>query len=196
MANERPVLNIDLDGVVYNFAEAIRLACSSAVGRDLAPTTTWDMHEEWGIPLSLWKRIFRDGVRDGSIWWNGDPIEGAVEGLWELSEQEYYIRVVSNRLNHGFDFATAVEATAHWLDRHKIPYRSLCILGNESKSTYVAETLVDDGVHNIGDWISNSRKVPIIFTQPWNQGLEPLYGHRADNWEDVVRIIKSEVPHG
>jgi 5'(3')-deoxyribonucleotidase len=132
-------------------------------------------------------------------------VEGALEGLWELSDAEYHIRILTHRLNHGHDYRTAVESTVKWLDENVIPYRSLAVVGEgDHKSNYRAEILLDDGPHNITDWLNRTWDTAIVFDRPWNQEIEippkvirsngdiPTL-HRAVGWKEAVETIREEV---
>jgi 5'(3')-deoxyribonucleotidase len=165
----------------------------------------WAIWDSWGVPKGAWERIFREGVNQGRIWRYGNLIEGALEGLWELSDAEYHIRIVTHRLNHKTDFRVAVESTAAWLDEQVIPYRSIAIVGEgDPKSNYKAEVLLDDGPHNITDWLARTWDTAIVFDRPWNQDIDvPVKSrmdngdipalHRAIGWPEAVETIRTVV---
>ena len=206
---DRPIINIDMDNLLADFSYAIRKAAEAALGRELPDSHSWSIWEDWGIPRGAWQQIFREGVRKGEIWTKDPPLPGAVEGMWELSDAEYYLRIVTHRLVHVNDYDLAVQVTSHWLKANHIPYRSLAIIGPEPKSSYKADALVDDGAHNIKDWLLAGHDNAIVFDSPWNTYLweeckadippEEQQSFldrmsRAFTWEDVVRIVKEKVP--
>lgn len=192
---DRPIINIDLDGVVYDFSSAIHSEGARFLGRPVEGSMDWAIWDSWGVPKGAWERIFRQGVTEGRIWRYGGAVEGALEGLWELSDAEYHIRILTHRLNHGHDYRTAVESTAAWLDENVIPYRSLAVVGDgDHKSNYKGHILLDDGPHNIDDWVRRTWDTAIVFDRPWNQEVEegPQVA-RATNWTHGVKLIREVV---
>jgi 5'(3')-deoxyribonucleotidase len=199
----RKIVNIDLDGVVYNYVGAMQEYAEGVLGRTLPEWTEWDVWDQWGIPKGAWKFLFRRGVEDGAIWLNGDPYPGAVEGLWALSDAEWHIRIVTNRLAHTFGHDIAVEHTVKWLKKNAVPYRSIAVIGyGDAKSNYKAVTLVDDSLANTDEWNKNGawhlgEPAPVsghgafnavVFDRPWNQDEGKRL--RAYDWIDVERIVK------
>jgi hypothetical protein len=198
----RPIINIDLDGVVYDFTKAVTDYSAGVLRRELPGAeqrsqmgggASWDMHKDWGIPEGAWNFLFRRGVEDGAIWLNGDPIPGAIEGLWALSDSEWHIRIVTTRLYHSFGHDIAVEHTSKWLKRNAVPYRSLAFVGyGEKKSHYNAVSLLDDSVTNISDWNTEARagaRPGILFSQPWNTEFHG--GIRAVGWDEAIKVIEA-----
>ncbi len=192
----RPVINIDLDNVVYDFSKAMKGYAEFVLDRELPQSTQWAIWEDWGIPRGAFDFLFRRGVEEGFIWRTGDVIPGAIEGLWELSDQEFHIRLLTTRLTSKFSHDLAVSHTVEWLKENAIPYRSLAFIGGgESKSNYEAIALLDDNVENIQDW-HDKHATGILFDQPWNEAMEtaqvvtsarPL---RVYNWDDALQVIK------
>jgi 5'(3')-deoxyribonucleotidase len=151
--------------------------------------TTWDFWEEWGMTKGDWMMAFRRGVEYGHIWTEEEPIEGAIDGLWRLSDAEYHIRLVTHRLNHPFGHRAALKSTADWLDKYAVPYRSVSFIGPESKRNYRgAGILIDDSPVNLADW--SEVGVGVIFDQPWNQDVEEHSSlTRAVGWDEVVDAV-------
>jgi 5'(3')-deoxyribonucleotidase len=220
----RPTINVDLDGVVYpfNLSLARFLEFQGRVGplgenpeegvgfhtqgvvkphalktelRSYPVPTTWNFWSEWNMSRGDWMMAFRRGVEYNHIWKEEEPIEGAVSALWELSDSEYYIRLVTHRLNHPFGHQQALASTAEWLNRYAIPYRSIAFLGDESKSSYRAPVLIDDAPHNCIAFADKAGSA-ILFDQPWNQEVEEHARlTRAFGWGDVVEAVREMVPH-
>lgn len=212
---ERPIINIDLDGVCYDFNGTLNkfIVASGRWPMDEAPDSgqtiitlqpkafpepqTWNYWEEWGMPKGEWFNWFRRGVEAGIIWAHGDAVEWAQPGLWLLSDLEYHIRLCTMRLNHFNLHAQAITSTASWLDKTNIPYRSLSFVGTEGKAGLDGEVLVDDNVGNVVDWAFANEKPAIIFDQPWNRDIEPFAGleiYRCHGWAEVVDKIRELVP--
>ena len=211
----RPVINIDLDGVVYDFNDTLnqfivasgRLPHPDILGNTLVPDPNptfpypqiWDYWEEWGMSKGEWFNWIRRAVSAGAMWRYGNVIEWAQPALWVLSDAEYHIRLVTTRLVHFGLHKEVLLATSQWLHDNNIPYRSISFVGPEGKSAYQAEIMVDDNVGNLVDWCFNNQKPGIIYDQPWNRDVEPFAGleiQRAEDWLGVVELVKELVPHG
>ncbi len=196
--SDRPIINIDLDGVVYPwstvFGEWVNMLDSS---QETPTPTRWSFHEEWGMPFGQWMNAFRRGVEYGHIWVEGEPIRGAVKNLWRLSDDEYHIRLVTNRLVHPFGHGRAIVATVTWLDKWNVPYRSFAAISDEDKSGYNAACLVDDNMDNVMEFVTTTGNLGILFDTPANSQLEPFEGMnmvRARGWNDVYKIITERIP--
>lgn len=194
----KPILNIDLDGVIYPFIDVFRryLTEKKAYGtltfidqitfREFGGTppvpTQWNAWEDWGMPKEQWMSEFRRGVNDGFIWSDGEPIEGAVDGMWQLDDAGYFLRIVTNRLVLKASHRETLFATAMWLDKFNIPYHSLCMLGGESKATLTGVGLLDDKPENVDEY----KWAPAyLFSQPWNAGYEGE-ATIVDGWGQAV----------
>lgn len=189
---DRPIVNIDLDNVVYDFNKAMHGYAEFVLDKELPKSTKWAIWEDWGIARGAFDWLFRRGVEEGFIWRTGDVIPGAIEGLWELSDKEFHIRLLTHRLTSKFGHDLAVEHTVQWLKENAIPYRSLSFIGyGDTKTQYQALALVDDNVDNVRLW-GEDYGTAVLYDQPWNQEVEA--GHvgspykiiRAMNWKDVV----------
>lgn len=194
----RPHINVDLDGVLYDFENTFRAYASNVLGHELPEWHTWDAWRSWGISESAWMRLFRTGVESGDIWGHGAMVAGAFDGLWALSDSEWHIRILTTRLVHRFDYATAVSSTVAWLKDHGLPYRSLAVIGpGDDKFNYQATALVDDKWENIRDFAAVTG-VGVLFNRPWNYEA-PV--HRADGkvfraigWPSVVDVVNAIDP--
>lgn len=191
---DMPILNIDLDNTLGDFSASMQAFGEMKLGRELPISKSWNIHGDWGIPKGLWAKLFREGVRDGVIWGPDEPmIPGALEGMWELSDAGYWIRIITHRLAHTNDYDLAAKQTIEWLRLHGFPYRSIAVIGAEPKSNYLARALVDDGAHNIKAWLEAGLQNAIVFDQPWNHDLGDAY-IRARGWKEVVPLIRELVP--
>jgi 5'(3')-deoxyribonucleotidase len=79
----------------------------------------------------------------------------------------------------------AVADTVEWLDRHSIPYRDLCFLGD--KPQVEADAYIDDAPHNI-EALRSSGAEAVIFSQRYNSEVE---GPRAAGWSEVEDWVLS-----
>ena len=206
------ILNIDLDGVVYQFhtplavfmemngrpgPNALERGTDGAfTGSSYPEPRRWGFFREWNMSEGEWNSWFRRAVEGGYVWAKGEPIEGAVEYLWRLSDDGYFIRLVTTRLVHPFNHAFAVSATVGWLDKYNVPYRGLCFLGSgERKSSFEGALLLDDNLDNVRDYENNAKGFAVIFSQPWNDDPDGEYEdiRRVVSWEQFYKLVKREV---
>lgn len=176
----RPVVIVDLDNVVYPWtsmmaSELARLAGSMVRMKDYV---TWEVWNDWGIPKGLFDWVWEQSIRDRVMYAEGVPIAGAVEALWEISDMEYHIHIVTARLNKFRLHDQAVESTVKWLKEHAIPYRSLTF--TEDKSLIMGHAIVDDNPRNIE---ASPAAVKILFPAPHNEKQGMI---RRDGWDQVL----------
>lgn len=194
MADAAPfVFGVDLDGVCADYTLGFRDFCAERLG--VAPETlplerSWDFRE-WGFDQAKFEEMHAAAVTEGRILANLEPIEGAAESLWRLSDAGVWIRIVTHRLYVNWGHSAAAGDTVDWLDRAKIPYRDLCFMG--AKRDVGADAYIDDGPHNI-EALRAAGRTAIIFDQPYNQDLGGL---RASSWNQVEEIVYDlMVQHG
>lgn len=188
----RPIINVDLDGVVFDFVGAFGDFAGAYLEREMPRPTIWDFWDEWGLTKEEWTALFEDAVHDG-IWATGGyVIPGAVEALQALSDREYHIRILTTRLVHKRAYDVAAEDTVKWLEMNQIPYRSLSFIGpGDTKANYEADVIIDDHVPNIDAFVRIPGRVGIVFDQPWNRDtttLEEEKVFRARGWSEVLEV--------
>lgn len=189
---KRPIINVDLDGCVFDFAGTFRAYCQEYLERELPYPTTWEFWNDWDITEDEWFALFRDAVHDG-LWI--DPsgiIPGAREALRELSDREFHIRILTTRLVHQREYEVAAEDTIRWLESHRIPYRSLAIIGKgDDKTHYEASVIIDDHYPNVEKFVRIPGRMGIIFDQPWNRDTTAPQSSkvvRAQGWSEVLQV--------
>jgi len=185
--NSKGIINVDLDGVIYDFDEALRVWLRRrGYARDFPEPTTWNYWEQWGMTAGEWMAQFRTAVEADFMWRQGDPIEGAVNGMWKLSDAGFFIRIVTHRLVHPFGHQKAVESTVEWLGKESIPYSSIAFLGKEGKENYEGIALIDDNFINAEVFGStDDMSDGLLFDKPYNQ-REVTWSHRVGGWGAVT----------
>lgn len=179
------ILGVDLDGVCGDYAAAFRAVVADELGLDvdsLGDQQDWNF-SSWGLDGPTFDRLHQAAVLDHRIFATMDPMPGAAEVLWRLSDAGVWIRVITHRLCVNWGHAIAVADTVEWLDRTGIPYRDLCFLGH--KPQVEADVYVDDAPHNV-EALREAGNVAIVFDQPYNGHVE---GPRAVGWEEVERLV-------
>lgn len=178
----RPIVNIDLDGCVYDFGGDIRrwIALSEGIPYDEINVPSW------GIKDGKFDRWWRLGVEAGYVWGENAsaPLEGAREAMWKLSDMEYHIRIVTLRLVQSWNHALIIRNTVDWLDQHNIPYRSISFIGpNEKKSDFHAIAGIDDRPDHVREYMAE-HIYGYLLPQWWNENDRE--GLVVASWEEFV----------
>jgi len=186
------VLGVDLDGVCGDHAEAFRRVVASERGVDphsLGEQRTWDF-TEWDMDRDEFERLHRIAILEHHMFATMPVIPGAAETLWRLSDAGVWIRLITHRLYANWGHAVAVADTVEWLDRHGIPYRDLCFLGD--KPQVEADAYIDDAPHNVAA-LRDSGAAVLVFSQPYN--LE-VAGPRVSGWAEVEAWVFDRMTEG
>lgn len=187
--SRRFVLAVDLDGVCANYTESLR-PFMAARGNEQAfrldaPKLFNLAQAGWFADMADYNATHSYAV-EHSLFRSMQEIEGMSDGLWELSDNEVHVRVVTHRiLTHG-DQDRAVVDTIAWLQnkrpdgRVRVPYRDLCFLA--AKADMTADMHIDDAPHQIEKLVSAGENV-LIYDHVYNRHID---APRASNWEQVV----------
>lgn len=111
---------IDLDGPNYPFLKNLAIAASQVTGRPLEEfghvQDEWSAFlDNWDITLEQFYVIYALGVKNGDLLWEGDPVDGSVQGWTDLAARpDTYLHVVTDRNPFGV-VREAHEATHYWL---------------------------------------------------------------------------------
>ena len=179
------ILGVDLDGVCGQHTEIFRHLVAHELGIDeesLPLQRSWDF-SEWNFSDGDFERLHRTAVLEHRMFRDMEVMPGCAEVLWRLSDAGIWIRIVTHRLYVNWGHAIAIADTADWLDRHRIPYRDICFLGD--KPDVAAHAYVDDGPHNIAA-LRNADHNVITFDQPYNRDIE---GPRVANWAELEELV-------
>lgn len=187
------VLGVDLDGVCGDYTAALRTVVAQERGvapDSLGPQLTWEF-SEWGLTGDDFDRYHRLAVLEHRIFREMEPIDGAADALWRMSDAGVWVRIITHRLCVNWGHAIAVADTVEWLDRSGIPYRDICFLGR--KPEVEAHAYIDDGAHNVEALRALGNDV-VVFDQPYNQALD---GPRATSWLEVESWVADQASrHG
>jgi 5'(3')-deoxyribonucleotidase len=192
---DRFVLAVDLDGVCSAYTASLR-PFMAEMGRTDAytltdPTSFNLVSAGWFNDLEHYMTAHRYAV-ERSFYRTMQEIPGMSDALWELSEKEIHIRIVTHRfLTHGDQDRAAVDTIA-WLQhrrpdgRVRVPYRDLCFLG--AKADASADLHLDDAPYQIESLRAAGEHV-LVFDQVYNRELD---GPRAHGWGEVVTQVLAE----
>ncbi len=182
-------LGVDLDGVVADHTRRFRDILAEIRGVDPATyplERSWDFGE-WGLAPGEYADLHRRAVLEFDMFRTMEPIPGAADVLWRLSDAGVWIRIITHRLYVNWGHEKAVGDTAAWLDANSIPYRDLCFLGAKPEAD--ADAYIDDAPHNV-EQLRALGNTTIVFDQPYNRHLD---GPRATSWTEVEAIVEQLV---
>jgi uncharacterized HAD superfamily protein len=171
------------------------------------------MYVEYGVKhdLNIFSGYnFYDNDYTEDIEINADIAHMLVRAVRDLSvlsnckPDQRFARLVSFLHTYGFEihFITArqpeaEEVTRVWLDRHKIPYTSLTVIGYGNNKGPKIKALgldyfVDDFIENIEAALGYDEKLKgrtFIVDKPWNEAYYNKHVIRARNEKDIINHI-------
>lgn len=178
---------LDLDGVVYKFAETYRYMLNLYRGHDFPPVEeswrSWDALDVFLTPEDR-EWIWDAGVEEG-LFRHGHIYKGAVEGVQELCRRADVV-VISQRPKN------AVLDTLEWLAYNRFPISEVHIIGPERKKTDVprCDVYIDDSPAVIQDLASKTVARLLLWDRPWNQEWkQPPYVQRVSSWAEVMKLL-------
>lgn len=204
---KRKTVLVDLDNCVYPFAEIMAQVIASNTETTSTPQNlvdlykSWDIHKDWGIPQGQFDWWWEKGVKEGIVWGTAHgvpPIPGATTALWELSDREWHIHLVTSRLNKFRLHDQAAKNTVEWLANWGVPYRSLSFTAD--KHQILGDAIIDDAPFNLVD---HPAPIKILFPSPHNRRwIETPYAkqqeihtpvfdptYNTSPWTEVLEIL-------
>ena len=179
------VFGVDIDGVCGKYIAGLKKTVAKA--KNVPPETltdeiSWNCHE-WGITPEDYTMLHLRAVEEDRLFLNMEVYEGASEALWELSNADVCVRIISHRLFMSGCHAIAAGDTVRWLDNVNIPYRDICFVGG--KQEVEADVYIEDSPYHIESLRANGKSV-IVFDQPYNRELA---GPRVSTWEEAKELV-------
>lgn len=178
-------VGVDLDGVVYPFADAFRNWWSVRTGRtDLCRPTRWTFHRDWGISDAEFAGLLEECAHD-RVFAVLPPEPGTKEAWDELRSAGRRVHVVTHRPH------TAWSQTALWLDLHGLVADSLTFTGDKTVVKHLAgggrTAMVEDhtGHH---DRLVAVGVHAVMVHRPWNDGHP---GHRIRSFAEFPTHLRS-----
>ncbi len=190
--SDRKIVIVDLDNVVYDFIYGLASFITSGRADSASPNIdammrrykTWGIHEDWGMPWGELKRFWRLGIEAGEIYAKGPLIPGARRALWQLSDAEWDIHIVSNRLTDFGLHDTIAISTATWLRDNNIPYRQLSLVNN--KHRIMGDAIIDDVTDNMNEASHGKR---FLFPANHNTGDMVNSAEQIEAWQNIVKEL-------
>lgn len=107
------------------------------------PAEDWNFFEHDGYDLAQYLHLFAQGVNDGIIFREGNPIEGSISTLQCFRRLGHSIHLVTDR----FVGDRAQENTEQWLREWSVPYDSLTY--TKDKTVVRTDWFLDDKPSNV-----------------------------------------------
>lgn len=177
------VLNLDLDGVCADYNAGVKEYCvrhglmSASVTPPMHTYALWE-NEGWPFHnLQEYIEIHKAAALEG-LYENLLALPGVTQALHRLAHEHVYIRIVTHRLFVSDQHERVVQDTARWLEKHRIPYMSLCFAG--LKDSIAATVHIDDSSANI-DVLRAAGQQVVVFEQDYNRDCT---GPRIRDWSD------------
>ena len=187
------VLNLDMDGVIYDFHSQMTSYAEQILDRKLVESGEWSMYEEWGIERSEFYQMFHRAIAEDELFSRGMEIEGAVAALNQLHRDGHRLRIVtSKKLRSDESSLKAQKQTLTWLYTHGL-LGIVEVAFATDKQGYLADVVIDD--KPTLKW-AQPNALNILFDQPWNREVETpklVDGEglvvRGYGWKDVLTHI-------
>jgi len=181
------VLGVDLDGVVADFYEGLRLIAAEwlDVPMDtLSPNVSFGLNE-WNVDKAPggYEALHRFAVTQRQLFNQLKPMTGAPASLRRLSANNFRIRIITHRLFTKYFHQQAVRQTIEWLDHHDIPYWDLCFM--KDKAAVGADLYIEDTPANVEQLRAEGHHT-IVFTNSTNLHLPPP---RAGSWAEMEPLV-------
>lgn len=191
-------INVDMDGVVYDFVSVLKNRLNSRLNIKLPDPNSWDFGN-WPRFRADFHDLIIDEAHDRLFAW-GLPIPAAIWGIEVLHSRGHDIRIVTNKLSLGYASGTAAQDAIGFLNIHGLLEKVEVVFASRNdKQGYPADVVIDDNPSlkwaQKGAW-------NMLFDQPWNQDVTSLtvvergdHGEiftavqRMKDWGDIVEAL-------
>lgn len=184
--NKEFILGLDLDGVCADYVGELRKFVAKYTGRNeetFPEPTNWDFTKSgWNITPEEYLTYHERAVNEG-LFKKAQPFKGVSQALWELSDADVHIRIITHRLIKHRQHQQVTADTCEWLDTSDVPYRDLCFVA--AKSDVNADLFIDDAPHNLTN-LMNAGKNVVAFNQLYNEHIDCS---RVYNWEEAKEYV-------
>lgn len=171
----KPIINVDVDGVLYNFTDAMRREVCAVMGiphDELPDPDQWSIHKDWPITGKQFHSVMYDGIAQGRIFRRGEVIDfgGATQALQGLIVCGWHVRIVTSKtFRDEFITMQARKNTLSWLYENNIPHHTIAFSDSTvGKQSFRADAIVDDKPDiSWMQWGADN----FLFDQPWNHDV-------------------------
>jgi len=175
---------IDLDGVMFDFANVIKEHFSECLDRDLPDPVKWEFYDEWGLTAEQFYYLLDEFSKERDLFNSEAPVPHSMVGWQSLRDQNLRLHVITHRS------PSAWEQSIRWLERYRMVPDSLHFSGDKAN---ILTAISIDECAAIDDHVSqyvSYRDAGVhayLMTQTWN-ALYP--GRRVSSLPEFADIIK------
>jgi len=175
----------DIDGVVCQWAKGfLEYAGLAGLEKYINQWNFWN--GQFGFPEEEFEKLWDEFIQSGGIY-RLKPVDGAIEAIDSLVEQEHKLYFITARK------LAAKDQTLRWFDEYSIDGRVIFCQNKASNLEKLQPDIyVEDAPHHIQNAINanlNSQMIIAIFDKPYNQH----FSHRqirVRNWDDILDLVK------
>ena len=186
------VLNIDCDGVLYDFTAAMTRAFVSQGYRDAGSwnaMTTWALEVSWPVTKGEVVKVMHEGILDGIVFGTGPLLDDEIPTvLRTLRDDGWHLRIVTAKtFSSNSVTLKARQSTLEWLDRNAVPYDTIAFTDTHGKLDYRADAIIDDKPDL--SWMQHGA-FNLLYDHPWNR-TTPTGGDvdRVKDWNEVLEVL-------
>jgi uncharacterized HAD superfamily protein len=178
-------VGFDIDGVLYDFEDALRdYLTEQGCLFDMPVATQWHFAEQWGLTPAEFDDWCREALRHGRLFSRGTGFPGVREQLQRIKYAGHKIVLITAR-DFGNPLA-AREQTLEWLDGTGIPYDELWMRSAKEKASIPVDYFIDDNVEVCHRMIEAGVKA-FLCNRPYNRHQLTLHrGHLGDYVDKVL----------
>jgi hypothetical protein len=187
-SSQRLRVGLDLDGVVYDFRKALSDFLVASGRRECtldAALPHWDFFEGWGLNVSEYLDLYREGVDAGQVLRVGEPYAGSVEATERLARAGHTIHIVTDRFI-GSEPGISQRHTEAWLEEHQFVYHSLTF--SSDKTVVPTDFFIDDRYENYLARVQGGLNCHLL-TRPWNADLGDTSTQRVTSLAEFVGLV-------
>lgn len=180
-------INLDIDGVLYNFMDNFM-----AWNGLMVDPTQWNCWESWdGWTKEGFYETLKDDVRDGIYCLEDIAFNTRYCIVGWRRDLGAEISLVTHRLLEGVE-ATAAAQTFQWVEDSKLVVDGVCLLApTASKANHFADVVIDDNP-NTATW-AVAGALNLLFNRPWNQEPETephMNVKRVFTWPEIDLLVR------
>jgi hypothetical protein len=184
-----PIINVDVDGVLYDFTGAMRneVVAQMGIAPDSLPTPTeWRLHKAWPLTWAQVHGIMHDGIAQGRLFRRGEVIDfgGATLALRNIMALGWHVRLVTAKtFDDTFITMQARKNMLDWVYENEIPHHTISFSDRSGKLSYTADAVIDDKPSL--EWCQWNAE-NFLFDQSWNQDVDDT--EYTDNGSEIMRV--------
>lgn len=173
---------VDQDEVLAQFVEEIVRRWNARAGTSFTreDINMWAMEQTFGADSKEW---IKETIKSPGLFDDLQPCEGAIKGFNYLRASEYAEVIVATHIQEGME--NVYDAKRRWMKKYFPDFDLKNFVAISRKSLIDGDVLIDDGAHNIEEWLDEGRHAAFVFDAPWNRN-QCSRAHRVSGWEEYI----------